>query len=609
MAETKTPTFRSVMDRTDYLRGLHDATSYSRSRMRAVLNGGSDGVAALLGETFRRYESEIPAPNMILTAIDRLAQKLGRLPSLKIDPPAERDSDRALSRSQKRERIVEHYDDIGRLDLQLPQASRWLAGYGFAVWVIRDFRHSNGYWYPLAELRDPYDCYPGRWGPDQQPSEMAIVRLIPDVELARIYPEAASELLKRPDGPALATSNRGGSWESDGGDGVEVVEYYDPDWTVTVVPDRGLILDLQPNPLASGPRFVIAKRFAFDQLTGHYDQTFGLFAGIARTNILAQIANEDAVFTETNIFGDLESGEYQRGRFAINYLSPGSRVEKPVNPVPLQLERHMAQLERQMRIGAGNPVSDDAEAPTAWLTGKGLDSLTGGSVSLIIKEYQTVLRRVVEALDAKRLEWDEITEPNVRKPMVGARRGETFTGTYQPSVDISGDYVTRRVYGVMAGWDEPSKIVTGLQLMQAEVIDVETMRENIDGLEGLQKLDNRIRRRKAEDGLYGSLIAKATALNPQTGEPMDPKAAIALIEIRKNPERFDEILDKYYTPEEPEMSPEEEAYLAQQQQMMMAQAQPQMPQGPPPDVSTVLSRLEMGGGAEGGVQTVGTLRR
>ena len=41
----------------------------------------------------------------------------------------------------------------------------------------------------------------------------------------------------------------------------------------------------------------------------------------------------------------------------------------------------------------------------------------------------------------------------------------------------------------MAGFDEPQKIVTGLQLLQAGVIDVETA-DNIDGLENVQKYKN-----------------------------------------------------------------------------------------------------------------------
>lgn len=77
-------------------------------------------------------------------------------------------------------------------------------------------------------------------------------------------------------------------------------------------------------------------------------------------------------------------------------------------------------------------------------------------------------------------------------------------------------------------------------------------------------------------------------------------ADAALVEIMNDPKNKTEILRKYFTAQEPQMSPEEVA-------MMQGGAAP-APQGPPPSVTSILSRLT-GAGAEGGVQTVGTMRR
>jgi len=67
---------------------------------------------------------------------------------------------------------------------------------------------------------------------------------------------------------------------------------------------------------------------------------------------------------------------------------------------------------------------------------------------------------------------------------------------------------------------------------------------------------------------------------------------MAAVEIRKNPQNITDILDKFYTPEEPEMTPEE-MMLAQQQMGGM----PGMPQGPgpEPDIASVLAGLTGGG--------------
>ena len=86
-------------------------------------------------------------------------------------------------------------------------------------------------------------------------------------------------------------------------------------------------------------------------------------------------------------------------------------------------------------------------------------------------------------------------------------------------------YKTRRVYGVMAGFDEPTKIVSGLQLLQAGIIDKETLQENMDGLDNVQKINDRILKDEAERTLFETLKVQASQ--------GDPKATMALVQIYK----------------------------------------------------------------------------
>ena len=73
----------------------------------------------------------------------------------------------------------------------------------------------------------------------------------------------------------------------------------------------------------------------------------------------------------------------------------------------------------------------------------------------------------------------------------------------------------------------------------------------------------------------------------------NPKATMAAIEIKKNPQNMNKILEKFYTPEGDEMSPEE-AQIAQA-------AGPQGPQGPPPGLQQVLAQVAaQQGGGQGG---------
>ncbi|KKL26452.1 hypothetical protein LCGC14_2395130, partial [marine sediment metagenome] len=179
-----------ILARASKLKRDHDTSATSRTKVRAILNGGLPAIQALLGSHVT--DENLPWPNLMLSGLTRLAQKIGNRPDVRVDPPNDTDNELPRKRAERRERIVEAYDLADRLELQLPQVGRWLPGYGFAVWTIGSRLSPEGLAYPHAELRDPYDCYPSAWGVDQQPDELAIWRRITPAEAKRLYPEYAS---------------------------------------------------------------------------------------------------------------------------------------------------------------------------------------------------------------------------------------------------------------------------------------------------------------------------------------------------------------------------------------------------------------------------------
>ena len=553
-----------------------------KARIKAILNGGADGMKALLGSKMETSDADLlPAPNMLQSGIDRLAQKISGVPQVRVDILNHNTSDRAKVRAEKVERIVTSYDENQNLNLQLAQVARWLPGYGYAAWIITTKTDKNGYVYPTAELRDPYDTFPGNFGPDQEPRELAVLRRVPRYKLAQIYPEFAKEILNpdESENQQEAAFGAGGlgqtyenekqnNWEDNTGQGVRIIEYYDLGGTYIIFPEKNMILDFIPNFLSTPP-FIFMKRVSFDELKGQYDHVIGLMAMMAKINIMSAIAMEDSVFTETNISGELASGQYRKGRFAINYLAPGTQVSKPQNNIPYQLFQQVDRLERQLRMVGGYPVTDDSQSPNSFVTGAGLNELNS-TMSLMINEYREIIRHGLQKMDEKRLELDvllgmQFPELN-KKPIQGFYAGTAFSENYSPIKDIGGDYRTRRIYGVMAGFDEPQKIVTGLQLLQAGVIDVETLQDNIDGLENIAKVQERIRKNKAENVLFESVLARSAQ--------GDPAATMAVIAIYEYPSEMTDILRMFYTPQEPQMSPEEEQMIQQQQMAMQGPGQP-----------------------------------
>ena len=190
--------------------------------------------------------------------------------------------------------------------------------------------------------------------------------------------------------------------------------------------------------------------------------------------------------------------------------------------------------------------------------------------------------KILEDFGIEPEEFDELSL-NKRKPLVGTLRGSAFAENYTPSKDIAGNYLTRRKYGAMATFDEASKVVTGLQLLQAGIIDKQTMQREMDGLEDLQAINERITKDKAESVMFDSLLAQASQ-----GES---KAQMALVDIYNKPNSMGTILKKFFTAEEPEMSPQEQAMA----QMAGAGGPPPQPGGgQPPSPEEVLGLINQG---------------
>ena len=136
-------------------------------------------------------------------------------------------------------------------------------------------------------------------------------------------------------------------------------------------------------------------------------------------------------------------------------------------------------------------------------------------MSLMIREYHTVMADAIEMIDAKRLEWDEKMYGGKSKNYLVITTISFLVKSMTQQKDIQGAFKTRRVYGAMAGYDEPQKIVTGLQLLQAGIIDTQTLQENLDGLDNLSSVNSRITKEKADKVLFDTLWLKHNKVTPK----------------------------------------------------------------------------------------------
>lgn len=592
----------TVSRRVDDLIEINKPTQHDRRAIRAVMNGGPDAVAELMGGFVNDQSMRLPVANMVLSAGETLGQKLGRPPTTKTEPPNESDSDRARAKADKRRRIVSAYDENDKLHMMLPQIGRWLPGYAFVPIVIGPGKTRDGKPIPTRQLRDSFEALPGEWTANQAPPDIAFIRRIGTETLKTMI---RSGRLNPPDdraidkieslegrhmrraassGGVLLGAEGGPSWANQGGIGVEVYEYLDVAGTWWVIPEVDLLLNFSPNPLKGRPAFRVGKRFAFSSLVGQYDRALGVLAAQARLTMLMIIATEDAVFAPTVITGDLLNKQWRVGRNAVNKLAPGSSAQKLHDRVSFEGFQQMNLLQGELRQATSHPQTEDGISPMSFVTGRGINELAS-SLNEEVREYQTIIADLLMETDSLMLEYDEKAYGSIERTVTGVDQKAAFTETYIPNKDVKGDYRTRRIYGAMAGLDELNKIAGILNLRADDLIDPDTAMENIDGLENLPQIKERVKANKAE----GVLFDLASAL----GQQGDPRAIQMLTSFLPDGEVKQAIEELFGTPEE-----------AVEEQAAIEQAQ-----GPPPltgeeDLGGILARIT--GGPGGGNATVGT---
>ena len=104
-----------------------------------------------------------------------------------------------------------------------------------------------------------------------------------------------------------------------------------------------------------------------------------------------------------------------------------------------------------------------------------------------------------------------------------------------------------------------------------------------------------------DERIYEAAKRFGAGLGQRFGMEKDPAAAMALVDIMKKPGDADKILTQLFTPEDPQMTPEQQAMM---EQGMGGPGGEGIEAGPPPAVQTILSQMESAGG---GVQSVGQL--
>ena len=537
-----------VAQRVDDLERRTDTTT--RTRVRNVLSGGMLALTELLGPSkAEAIGPDMPIANFVYSGMERLSQKLRYPPTLKVDPIGRnRNDDVSRARADKLEAIVRAHDHAQRVGAQLGWNGRWLPVYSMGAFTMT--LTSDGV--PVGHIVDPFDLYPGGYGPNNDPQELAVIRKIRVDQIKGLYPDAAASVPGRAE------------------DLVKVAEYYDESGMTVILHEEDLTLTHISNPLNELPFVFMAVPGVTPTTQGQYDQALGLLAYMVEINVESLIAIHDDVHAPYFIIGELVDGELKRGRFGVNEVTQGGAVQRGTQSNVFPAQNQMSILERQLRLVAGYPVIDDTISPNSFATGAGMSELRSDGVDNIVAEYRDITARALTQLDALRLKWDEALYTDEERTLPTSIEGEARILTYKPSSDIAGAYMTRREYGPMAGWDDTNKILVGGSLLDRGVIDQQTFQEAIHNMPAINRVNERRLSDDMSDGQKAMLVNAAAQ-----GDMM---AEVAINEIRKRPQDYGKILDQYQAAK---------AQAAQQQ----AQAQAQQAAQGQPSVEGALSRV------------------
>ena len=551
----------------------------------AVRKGEISGIAP---EMFPEGMPKPMVANFVDVAARDMAEVLAPLPSFNCST-TNVTSERAKKFADKRTMIANNYIQTSKFQSQMYTGADWYLTYAFLPIVIEpDFENKM----PRIRIENPLGSYPefDKYG-----------RL---VSFTKRYMKTVRELIV--DFPEYEVQILGGYGREnfDLNSNLELVRYEDNDQVVLFLPDRGnFILKYAPNPLGR-VMTVVARRPGIDpdEPRGQFDDVLWVQIARARFAYLAMDAAEKSVMAPLALPNDVQ--EFAFGPDAIlRSANPQAirRVGLDISPAAFT---EQAALQNEMRLGSRYPEGRSGVIDASIITGQGVQALLGGFDSQI-KAGQQILSEALEDVIRLCFEMDEKLFPS-SKTMRGVHNGAQYELTYDPTVDIKGDYTVQVRYGLMSGLDPSRALIFSLQALQADLISRDFVMRELPWSMNVINEQERIDIEKMRNALLSSLLAASQAIPQMVAGGADPSEMISklaqVIEERRSGVAVEDAVKKIFTPtpppqSQPQVPPAGEAPVEQPpaQSPQSPEAVPaQAPAGAPPippDLGALLSQL------------------
>jgi len=341
-----------------------------------------------------------------------------------------------------------------------------------------------------------------------------------------------------------------------------VVRLYEGDMIYEFLPDRGDVkLRSVRNPLGRPPVEIALNAQCDEESRGDFDDVMWVWLARNKMALYTMEAAQKAIQAPIAIPHDVQTISFGPDA-AIRTDSPEKVRRIGIDlPQAALLEPQLQEMELQKGL---NRQASASNFDASIVTGRGVEALNG-VFSSRIKTAQDEIGATIQRALGMCFQMDEILWPNVKKSISGTLSGAPFSETYTPSKDIRGDYTVTVTYGFTAGMDPNRALVWLLQLRGDRAISRETLQRSLPMEFDIDGEQRNLDLEQLDEALLQGIMALAANLPMMAQQPgMDITRMLQLlVDVTNAREKGkplrDAVAKALQPPEQPQMSPEEQA--------------------------------------------------
>lgn len=481
MAEVAAPNVDTILDRRVKAHSYwHDAVN----RFDTMLEAYHGNFQKMWPGEFRRGEAPKVA-NWVRLGWKRYASMVGKVPSSHVMPS--KVSRVSQSRADTIEKVLAHYDESSVMTKVMRNYAWWLVGGGAGVIGVMPSPMVRG---PKYFYKDPRAVFPapGEGSVTSQTSHFSMLAK-PDMDVLSMpwvifdetmtvstlmdtYPKRRGRILSAVD-------------DSDPFQPVEVVTYMDKNFWKVVVNQKE-VLEVEHSLGFVPVRYTTMN--VPGQLGGEsmFEQNIGLVLAYMRVLNQKLAYNDNVVWPWLMVRGVHNMDPATR---TIEVMDRDGDAQFLSPPGEIQVERDLEVLDRLIRILNQDTESLRGEAPGSTVTGLGLGELNR-TVTAAVQDFWENMKPDLEFIRSSALILDEELYGNIKKPMVGRAKGETFEEYYTPSKAIKGHHTVSVDFGIGVGGFEG--FVELMQFAAQGFIDEQAVMEQAPWIKSVSDTKKRV---------------------------------------------------------------------------------------------------------------------